>query len=54
MATNGLDYNIRKKLVNLQFLDLAQLTEKVWQIEQLKAKKHMIKRTRLRKTFRKE
>ena len=29
MVANGLDYNIRKKLVNLQFLDLTQLIEKV-------------------------
>ena len=33
MATNGLDYDIRKKLVNLQFLDLAQLDEKVRHIK---------------------
>ena len=54
MATNGLDYSIRKKLVNLQFLNLAQLAEKVRQIEQLKVEKDKIERTRLRKSFRKE
>ena len=39
MAMNGLDYGIRKKLVNQQFLDLAQLADKVRQIGQLRAKK---------------
>ena len=39
MAMNGLDYGIRKKLVNQQFLDLAQLADKVRQIRQLRAKK---------------
>ena len=29
MAINDLDYEIRKKLVNEQFLDLAQLAEKI-------------------------
>ena len=43
-----------KKLVNLQFLNLAQLAEKVRQLEQLKAEKDKIERIRLRKTFRKE
>ena len=43
-----------KKLVNLQIFDLAQLVEKVQQIEQLIAEKDKIERTRLRKTFRKE
>ena len=28
MAINGLNYSIKKKLVNLQFLNLAQLAEK--------------------------
>ena len=54
IATNGLDYSIRKKLVDLQFLDLAQLVEKVQQIEQLKMEKERSERTRLRKTFSKE
>ena len=54
MVANGLDFNIRKKLVNQQFLDLTQLAEKVRQIEQLKAKKERIERTKLRKVFRKE
>ena len=36
---NGLNYEIRKKLVNQQFLDLAQLAENVRQIEQLTQKK---------------
>ena len=54
MATNGLDYSIRKKLINLKFLDLAQLVQKVRQIEQLKVEKDRIKRTRLKKSFRKE
>ena len=54
ITTNGLDYSIRKKLVDLQFLDLAQLVEKVQQIEQLKMEKERSERTRLRKTFSKE
>ena len=54
MVANGLDYNIRKKLVNLQFLDLTQLAEKVRQIEQLKAEKDRIEITRLKKAFGKE
>ena len=33
MTTNGLDYNIRKKFVNLEFIDFAQLAEKVRQIK---------------------
>ena len=53
MVATGLDYNVRKKLVNLQFLGLTQLAEKVRQIKQLKAEKDRIKRTRIRKAFRK-
>ena len=39
MATRGLDYYIRKKLMGQQFLDISQLAKKVRQIEQLKAEK---------------
>ena len=54
MAINSLDSSIRKKLINLQFLDPAQLAEKVRQIEQLDMEKERIRTTRLRKTFKKE
>ena len=40
MATSGLDYHIRKKLVNQHIVDLAQLGERVRQIEQLRSEKN--------------
>ena len=49
IVINGLDYSIRKMLVKHQFLDMAQLTERVRQIKQLRAKKEII-----RKVIRKE
>ncbi|MED6224680.1 hypothetical protein PIB30_086415 [Stylosanthes scabra] len=39
MAMNGFDFNVRKKLVNEKFLDLAQLAERVTQIEKLNKEK---------------
>ena len=33
IATSGLDYSTRKKLINQQFLDMAQLADSVRQIE---------------------
>ena len=36
MAINGLDYAVRKKLVNKQFLDLSQLDDKVRQVDELR------------------
>ena len=42
MAMNGLDYKVRKKIVNQQFFELAQLVEKFRQIEQLRAEKERI------------
>ena len=44
MAINGLDYDVRKKLVNQQFLDLSQLADKVRQIEQLRREKERLRR----------
>ena len=49
IATNGLDYNIRKKLVNQLFLDVHQLLENVRQIEQIKLEKQNIKKCFRRK-----
>ena len=37
MVAAGLDYSIRKKLVNQQLRDMAQLADRVRQIEQLQA-----------------
>ncbi|MED6216256.1 hypothetical protein PIB30_005844 [Stylosanthes scabra] len=39
MEINGLEFNIRKKVVNQQFLDLAQLAKNVQQIEKLNKEK---------------
>ena len=44
IVINGLNYSIRKKLVNQQFLDMAQLAKRVRQIEQLRAEKEIIKK----------
>ena len=44
MVINGLEQNIRKKLVNQQFLDLAQLFDRVRQIESLRVEKEYIKK----------
>ena len=44
VAINGLDYDVRKKLVNQQFLDLSQLVDKVRQVEQLRREKEWIRR----------
>jgi len=39
MAAGGLDYSIRKKLDNQYLRDMAQLTDRVRQIERLKAER---------------
>ena len=44
IVINGLNYSIRKKLVNQQSLDMAQLAKRVTQIEQLRAEKEIIKK----------
>ncbi|XP_016173120.1 uncharacterized protein LOC107615583 [Arachis ipaensis] len=43
MATNGLEFGVRKKLVNQHTLDLSQLAERVRQIEQIKKKENFKK-----------
>ena len=44
MVINGFEYNIRKKLVNQQFLDLVQLSDRVRQIESLRMEKEYIRK----------
>ena len=44
IVINVPDYNIKKKLVNQQFLDIAQLGEKVRQIKQLRDEKEIIRK----------
>lgn len=39
MVVGGLEYFIRKELVNQKLRDMAHLVDKVWRIEQLKFKK---------------
>ena len=39
IVINGLDYSIREKLVNQQFLDMAQLTEKLGRLSNGELKK---------------
>ena len=39
-----INYSIRKKLVNQQFLDIAQLAKRVRQIEQLRDEKEIIRK----------
>ena len=54
IVINGLDYNIRKRLINQEFLDLAQVADKVRQIEKLKMEEERIEREKFRKAIRKE
>ena len=49
MAAGGLDYSIEKKLYTQHLRDMAQLTDRVWHVERLKAEK-----ARTQKHFRKE
>ncbi|XP_016206208.1 uncharacterized protein LOC107646541 [Arachis ipaensis] len=44
MDTNGLEFGVRKKLVNQHTLDLSQLAERVRQIEQIKKEKENFKK----------
>ncbi|XP_016164136.1 uncharacterized protein LOC107606608 [Arachis ipaensis] len=44
MATNGLEFGVRKKLVNQHTFDLFQLAERVRQIEQIKKEKENFKK----------
>ena len=44
MVINGLENNIRKKLVSKQFLDLTQLFDRVRQIENLRMEKENIRK----------
>ena len=39
MEVRGLDYSIRKKLDTQYLRDMAQLADRVWQVEHLKAEK---------------
>ena len=39
MAAGGLDYSIRKKLDTQYLRDMAQLADRVWQVERLKSEK---------------
>ena len=42
MAAGGLDYSIRKKLDTQYLRDMAQLADRVRQVERLKAEKAMV------------
>nr|KYP41306.1 hypothetical protein KK1_037326 [Cajanus cajan] len=44
IAATGLDFSIRKKLVNEQLRDMAQLAEKIRRIEQIKLGKERLKK----------
>ncbi|XP_057760294.1 uncharacterized protein LOC130980653 [Arachis stenosperma] len=44
MATKGLEFGVRKKLVNQHTLDLSQLAERVRQIEKIKKEKENFKK----------
>nr|KYP38587.1 hypothetical protein KK1_040155 [Cajanus cajan] len=44
IAATGLDFSIRKKLVNEQLRDMAQLAEKVRRIEQIRAEKERLRK----------
>ena len=44
MALNNLDYDVRKKLIHQQFLDLSQFADKIRQVEQLRREKERMRR----------
>ena len=48
MVAAGLDYSIRKKLINQQLRDMAQLADRVRQIEQLQSEKDKIRKSNRR------